>query len=158
MKLWKYIYCLLLIISTSCVFGQQPFHTSNTNLDYEIETGTLNLTSRLYTAGLEKAVGEKSVNKSSFENKLKSYLNNKITLKINGKPINLAYYGFQTNDQTTRVYLKAEKINDIENLDIRFAPLMDVYDDQQNFISVDIKNNRKKLVIKKENEMIKVNF
>jgi hypothetical protein len=158
MKLWKFISCLILIISTSTTFGQQAFHTSNTNLDYEIETGTLNLTSRLYTAGLEKAVGEKTTNKSAFEGKLKNYINNKITIKINGKPINLSYYGFQTNEQTTRVYLKAEKISDIENLDIRFALLMDVFDDQQNFISVDIKNNRKKLVLKKDNEIIKVNF
>lgn len=159
MKIWKYISCLIIItLSSICAFGQQNFHTSNTNIDYEMENGSLNITSRLYTNGIEKAIGEKTVNKANFDSKLKNYINNKVILKIDGKPINLSYIGFQANEQTTRVYLKVEKINDINSLDIKFALLMDVYDDQQNFLNLDIKNNRKKLVIRKENEIVKVNF
>jgi len=158
MKFWKYISLTAILFLSVLSFGQQNFHTSNTNVDYEIETGTLNLMSRLYTSGLEKALNEKTSNKSSFENKLKNYLNDKILIKVNGKPINIIYSSFQTNDQTTRIYMKAEKINNITALDVKFALLMDVYDDQQNFISVDINNNRKKLVVRKENEILKINF
>lgn len=158
MRPWKYIPIIAFIFVSINIFGQQNFHTSNTNVDYAVETGALNLTTRLYTTSIEKAVNEKTTNKSSFESKLKNYIDNKVNLKINGKPVHLVYYGFQVTDQTTRIYMKADKINDIEALDIRFAILMDVYEDQQNFISIDIKNNRKKLVVRKENEILKVNF
>ncbi|HEY4539603.1 MAG TPA: DUF6702 family protein [Faecalibacter sp.] len=158
MKIWKYILPLLLVLATIPIFGQQQFHTSNTNIDYEIESGTLNLTSRLYTAGIEKAVGEKTTNKSSFDAKLKNYINNKVSIKVNGKPVNVSYYGFQTNDHTTRIYLKAEKISDIQSIEIKFALLMDTYEDQQNFLKVDIKNNKKPFVIRKENEILKITF
>jgi len=158
MRPLKYILTLILFVTSYTIFAQQQFNTSNTNIDYEIETGTLNITSRLYTGALEKAVGEKTGNKSSFDAKLKAYINKNIDIKVNGKPINVSYYGFQTSDQTTRVYLKAEKINDISSLDIRFAILIDVYDDQQNFINLDVKNNKKKIVIRKDNEVIKANY
>lgn len=158
MKFWKYILSLVLIVISINLSAQQQFHTSNTSIDYEIETGTLNITSRLYTAGIEKAVGEKTTNKSAFDAKLKAYILNKVDLKVNGKPVHVSYYGFQTNDQTTRLYLKVDKLNDISSLDIRMALLMDAFDDQQNFIKVDIKNNRKSFVIRKETEIIKINF
>lgn len=157
MKIWKYILPLLLVLGTIPLFGQ-AFHTSNTNVDYEIESGTLNLTSRLYTASIEKAVGEKTSNKSAFDAKLKSYINNKVQIKVNGKPVNVSYYGFQTNDQTTRIYLNAEKISDIQSIEIKFALLMDTYEDQQNFLKIDIKNNKKQFVIRKENEILKITF
>ena len=158
MKMWKYILSLVLIVTSINLFAQQQFNTSNTNIDYELETGTLNITSRLYTVAIEKAVGEKTTNKSSFDAKLKSYINNKVDLKINGKPVNVSYYGFQTNEQTTRIYLKVEKLNDISSLDIRLALLMDTYNDQQNFMKIDIKNNRKSFVIRKDTEVVKINF
>ncbi|MBF0597635.1 DUF6702 family protein [Faecalibacter rhinopitheci] len=158
MKMWKYILSLVLIVTSINLFAQQQFNTSNTNIDYELETGTLNITSRLYTVAIEKAVGEKTTNKSSFDAKLKNYINNKVDLKINGKPVNVSYYGFQTNEQTTRIYLKVEKLNDISSLDIRLALLMDTYSDQQNFMKIDIKNNRKSFVIRKDTEVVKINF
>lgn len=158
MKFWKYILTLLLSVFSLNLFAQQQFHTSNTSIDYEIESGTINISSRLYTSAIEKAVGEKTTNKSAFDAKLKNYINHKVDLKINGRPINVSYFGFQTNDQTTRIYLKAEKISDISSLEIKFALLMDQFPDQQNFLKVDIKNNRKSFVIRKENEIIKINF
>ena len=158
MKFWKYLLTLLICVFSINLFAQQQFHTSNTSIDYEIESGTLNISSRLYTSAIEKAVGEKTANKSAFDAKLKSYINQKVDLKINGKPINVSYFGFQTNDQTTRIYLKAEKISDISSLEIKFALLMDQFTDQQNFLKVDIKNNRKSFVVKKETEVIKINF
>ena len=159
MKYLKYIFSLTILLTALnlCAQGQQ-FRTSNTNIDYELESGTLNITTRLFTSAIEKAIGEKTVNKSAFDSKLKNYINNKVDIKINGKPMNVSYYGFQTNDQTTRIYLKVDKVNDIKSLEIRLALLMDTFEDQQNFIKTDIKNNRKSFVVRKDKEIIKVNF
>jgi len=158
MKFVKYIFSLTLLLTALNLCAQQNFNTSNTSVDYEQQSGTLNITTRLYTAAIEKVLNEKTSNKSNFDAKLKSYINNKVDIKINGKPIHLSYYGFQTNEHTTRLYLKVDKINDITSLELKLGLLMDYYDDQQNFIKVDIKNNRKSFVIRKESEVIKINF
>ena len=159
MKFVKYIFSLTLLITTLNLSAQgQQFHTSNTNVDYELQSGTLNVTTRLFTSAIEKAIGEKTINKSAFDNKLKAYINNKVDIIVNGKPVNVSYYGSQTNDQTTRIYLKVDKINDITSLEIRLALLMETFDDQQNFIKIDIKNNRKSFVSRKDKEYIKVSF
>ena len=150
-------YLIIIIFSSNNLYAQQ-FHTSNSKIDYEVQSGTLNITTRLFTAGLEKALGEKTTNKSSFESKLRTYINKKVDIKINKKDANISYYGFQTNDQTTRIYLKIEKITSIESLDIRLALLMDVYDDQQNFINVDIKDLRKSFTVRNETDILKINL
>ncbi len=150
-------YLIIIIFSSNNLYAQQ-FHTSNSKIDYEVQSGTLNITTRLFTAGLEKALGEKTTNKSSFESKLRTYINKKVDIKINKKDANISYYGFQTNDQTTRIYLKIEKITAIESLDIRLALLMDVYDDQQNFINVDIKDLRKSFTVRNETDVLKINL
>ena len=150
-------YLIIIIFSSNNLYAQQ-FHTSNSKIDYEVQSGTLNITTRLFTAGLEKALGEKTTNKSSFESKLRTYINKKVDIKINKKDANISYYGFQTNDQTTRIYLKIEKITSIESLDIRLALLMDVYDDQQNFINVDIKDLRKSFTVRNETDVLKINL
>ena len=159
MKFLKYIFSLSLLITTLNLSAQkQQFNTSNTNVDYELQTGTLNVTTRLFTSAIEKAIGEKTTNKASFDSKLKSYINSKVDIIVNEKPVKVSYYGFQTNEQTTRIYLKVDQINDISSLEIRLALLMDVYDNQQNAIRIDIKNNRKSFTIRKDSEKIKITF
>ena len=150
-------YLIIVFFSANNLCAQQ-FHTSNTKIDYEVQSGTLNITTRLFTAGLEKALNEKVTNKSSFENKLRNYINKKVDIKINKKDANISYYGFQSNDQTSRIYLKIEKITAIESLEIRLALLMDVFEDQQNFINVDIKNLRKSFTVRNDTDILKINL
>lgn len=158
MNLIKYIAFLLSIIFYSNPLYAQQFHTSNSKIDYDLQSGTLTITSRLYTAGLEKALNEKTTNKSSFDSKLRNYINKKVDIKVNKKDANISYYGFQTNDQTTRIYLKIEKINSIQNLEVKLALLLDVFEDQQNFITVDIKDLRKTFTIRNETDILKINL
>ncbi len=158
MNYLKYIFSLLFMTLTFAFTQAQEFHTSNTKIDYEVESGTLNMTTRFFTSHLEKAVGEKTSNKAAFEGKLKGYLNNKLSVKVNGKPITLAYFGFQTNDKSTRIYLKVEKVSDISSLEMKLDFLTEVFDDQQNMVNVEIKNNRKTYSLRKDNDQIKMTF
>lgn len=136
-------------------FGQD-FHASTTKV--EIESGTLKLTAKFFTDDLEKAVGVSTSNKSDFDSKAKNYSNGKLTVKVNGQPINLVYVGSQTNDKSTRIYLKAENINDIKDIEIKNSMLIELFGDQQNLVTFDINGVRKSFTAKKGNEIGKVTF
>ena len=56
MKYIKYLFSLLLVL-VAFNLSAQDFHTANIKVDYEQETGTLNITARTFTNQLEKAVG-----------------------------------------------------------------------------------------------------
>ena len=103
MKYFKYLFSLLMVF-VALNLNAQDFHTSHIKVDYEQETGTLNITYRFFTTHLEKAVGESVTNKSAFENKLKAYVNNKVDVKVNGKNVNATDFIYSVNDKSTRIF------------------------------------------------------
>lgn len=92
---------------------------------------------------MEKAVGADVSNKSNFENKLKAYVNSKVDVKVNGKALGTSYYGYQVNDKSTRVFFKFDKISDISSIELKVALLTDIFNDQQNIVTFDVKNKKK---------------
>jgi CRISPR/Cas system CMR subunit Cmr4 (Cas7 group RAMP superfamily) len=157
MKFLKHILSVLLLIVTLNA-SAQDFHTSNIKVDYEQDTGTLNITCRLFTAHLEKAVGENVGNKSAFENKLKAYVDKNLDVKINGKNVNATDFIYSVNDKSTRIFYKVGKVSDINSLEMKVGLLTDVFNDQQNIVNVDIKNNRKNANLSSGNEVFKMSF
>ncbi|GEM52791.1 hypothetical protein HX001_10295 [Empedobacter brevis] len=157
MKHLKYLFSLLLVLITFNL-SAQDFHTANIKVDYEQETGTLNITARTFTNQLEKAVGADVSNKSNFENKLKSYVNSKVDVKVNGKALGTSYYGYQVNDKSTRVFFKFDKISDISSIELRVALLTDIFNDQQNIVTFDVKNKKDTKVLTGSNDVVKLSF
>jgi len=136
----------------------QGFHTANIKVDYEQETGTLNITARTFTDQLEKVVGTDVSNKSTFENKLKSYVNNNLDLKVNGKSLGTSYYGYQVNDKSTRIFFKFENVSDINSIELKISLLTDVFSDQQNIVTFDVKNKKNTTFLTKQNTVVSLTF
>lgn len=147
---------IIFLISFFSFSYAQEFHASTTKI--EIDAGELRLTSKFFTVDLEKAVGASTSNKSDFDNKAKKYLNDKMILKVNGTPVNLIYNGSQTNDKSTRIYLKAVNISEIREIEMKNSMLIEMFEDQQNLLTFDINGVRKSLTTKKGTETGKVTF
>jgi len=157
MKYFKHLFSLLLVFSCLNIFAQE-FHTANIKVDYEQETGTLNITARTFTDQLEKVVGTNVSNKSTFENKLKSYVSNNLDLKVNGKSLGTSYYGYQVNDKSTRIFFKFENVSDVNSLELKISLLTDVFSDQQNIVTFDIKNKKNTTFLTKQNTVVNLTF
>lgn len=134
----------------------QDFHASTTKVEYE--AGSLKLTAKFFTDDLEKAVGASTTSKSDFDNKARSYSSSRLTVKVNGALVGLTYVGSQTTDKSTRIYLKADGIGGINDLEIKNAMLTEMFADQQNLITFDINGVRKSFTAKKGDESGKVTF
>lgn len=134
----------------------QDFHASTTKVEYE--NGTLSITAKFFTTDLEKAVGTSVGSKDSFDAKAKSYAASKLTLRVNGTNVPLSYNGFQTNDKSTRIYLKAYDIKDIKDIEVKNGMLVETYSDQQNLVTFDVNGVRKSFTAKRGNESGKVSF
>lgn len=157
MNYFKHLFSLLFIFVAFNIFGQD-FHTANIKVDYEQETGTLNISARTFTPHLEKAVGADVTNKSGFENKLKAYVNDNVDVKINGKSLGTSYYGYQVNDKSTRIFFKYDNISDINTIEVKTSLLTDIYPDQQNIVTFDIKNKKNTIVLTSKNTVAKMSL
>ena len=155
MKNLKFIMVFLAAGLVSLAFVQD-FHASTTKVEYE--SGTLKLTAKFFTADLETAVGANVSSKDSFDSKAKSYTNSNLVVRVNGAAVPLTYVGSQTNDKSTRLYLKAENIKDIKEIEIKNSMLISNFSDQQNLVTFDINGVRKSFTAKKGGETGKVTF
>src|SRR5690606_29828342 len=116
---------ILILLVTLGIGGfafSQDFHASNTKVEYE--NGTLKLTAKFFTSDLEKAVGASVGSKDSFDSKAKAYVNTNLVVRVNGNNVPLTYVGSQTNDKSTRLYLKVDSIKDIQEIEIKNAMLI----------------------------------
>lgn len=134
----------------------QDFHASTTKV--ELEAGSLKLTAKFFTSDLEKAVGTSTSNKTDFDSKARNYSSSRLTVKINGEPVTLTYVGSQTMDKSTRIYLKADNVSGVSDIEIRNSMLVELFPDQQNLVTFDINGVRKSFTAKKGSESGKVTF
>ncbi len=134
----------------------QDFHASTTKVEFE--AGSLKLTAKFFTADLEKAIGASTSSKADFDSKARSYSSSKLTVKVNGTPVTLSYVGFQTTDKSTRIYLKADNVSGIKDIEVKNGMLIELFPDQQNLVTFDINGVRKSFTAKQGNESGKVTF
>ena len=156
MKNLKYIFVLLFFTSFANFSFAQGFHTSTTNVEYE--NGTLKITAKFFTDDLEKAVGASANSKDSFDARAKIYSQSKLIVNVNGANIPLTYVGYQTNDKSTRVYLKADGITNIREVEVTNLMLVDTFQDQQNLVTFDINGVRKSFTARKGSDSGKLTF
>lgn len=147
---------LFWMVGTLSFANAQDFHASTTKVEYE--NGALKLTAKFFTADLEKAVGSPVSSKDSFDSKAKGYATANLSIKVNGTTIPLSYIGSQTNDKSTRLYLKTDNIADIKEIEIRNGMLVETFSDQQNLVTFDINGVRKSFTAKRGSESGKVSF
>ena len=148
---------ILLFTIGLCGFAfSQDFHASTTKVEFE--NGTLKLTAKFFTSDLETAVGASVNSKDSFDNKARAYANSNLVVRVNGTVVSLTYVGSQTNDKSTRLYLKADNIKDIKEIEIKNSMLISSFSDQQNLGTFDVNGVRKSFTAKKGNETGKVIF
>jgi len=150
---------ILILLVTFGIGGfsfSQDFHASNTKVEYE--NGTLKLTAKFFTTDLEKAVGASVGAKDSFDSKAKAYANTNLVVRVNGTQVPLAYVGSQTNDKSTRLYLKADNIKDIKEIEVKNSMLISIFADQQNLVTFDVNGVRKSFTAKKGSETGNVSF
>lgn len=156
MKNLKYIFSFFLLSSIFLFGNAQDFHTSTTKVEYE--KGSLKLMAKFFTVDLEKAVGASVNSKDNFDAKAKAYSGSKLSVKINGNNVPLAYVGFQTSDKSTRLYFKIDNVGDIKELDVTNSMLIEIFPDQQNLVTFDVNGVRKSFTAKKGSDSGKLNF
>lgn len=150
------IFSILMMIGTSGLIKAQDFHASTTKVEYI--NNSLQLTAKFFTADLEKALGVSAGSKTNFDAKAKAYSAGTLTMKVNGNPVTLSYVGSETSDKSTRLYLKADGLTNIKEIEIKNGMLIDVFSDQQNLVTFDVNGVRKSFTAKKGSDSGKLTF
>lgn len=167
MKIRILLVILVLTGLTLSSFNLHKHYISLTQIEYNEGEKALQITMRFFIDDLEKAV-ETRFDKNlalATEDELKNanayierYLDSKFKLWINGTEQSPKYLGKQYEDDQVFFFLELEKVENIEIIEVQNSVLMEVYEEQQNYIKLSIGEIEKTFILIKANdkEMLKI--
>ena len=142
MKFFKTSLVLILFqILTSSV--SHKFYVSTTNVEYVPEIQTIQIISKIFVEDLEKVLQEryspllvlnpKKETKTDI-NYLKKYVNQKLKIIVNNKPVELIYIGKEYDIDIVNLYFEIKNISELTSIEIINKILFDMFPEQQNII------------------------
>ncbi len=160
----KFIWVLIIPMMA---FGLHDHHISLTKINYDKDKKSVQVTMRYFIDDVEKVLesryeltmelATKSENKKS-DQYLETYINQKFKISINDLEQTYVYLGKEYEDDLVYFYLEIENIDDIKNIEVQNSMLVEEFEDQQNFIKLNIGNVHKTFILIKANdkEMLKL--
>jgi len=167
MKIRILLTILVLTSLTLSSFRPHKHYISLTQIEYNESEKALQITMRFFIDDLEKAVGSRFDKKLALatDEELKNanvyierYLESKFNLWVNGTEVSPNYLGKKYEDDQVFFFLEVDKVENIEMIEVQNSMLMEVYEEQQNYVKLRLGDVDKTFILIKANdkEMLKM--
>jgi len=130
-----------------------PIHISTLEIEHNAADKNLEITCKIFWDDFETALTKTNnskrvdlTNEKNLElnNKLISaYINNHLSLTIDGKPVSLNFVGFEKEDAVIYSYLEVNNISTVKKVSMTNNIMHDMFEDQTEIIHVIVNGNRK---------------
>lgn len=165
MKRFRNIIWLLII--PILAFGIHKHYISLTKVDYIKEKKTIQITMKFFLDDIELALENRmdepmelaTKDENKLANKyLETYVNQKFKIWINKNEMSYSYLGKEYDNNEVLFYLELENIDQISSIEIENSMLFETFEEQQNYIKLDIGSVQKTFILVKANvkEMLKL--
>jgi hypothetical protein len=126
-----------------------PFHVSVTEVDWNEELQSAEITCRVFYDDFEVATG---VRVDDLTNEVvEKYVREKFTFRLDESEKEMNFVGFEFQQDVVFIYWEYKSIKDFNNILIENRILLEVYDDQENIIHIQKKDKIKSLRINHSN-------
>jgi hypothetical protein len=78
---------------------------------------------------------------------IKKYINKKIEVQLDGKPMDVNYIGREYEDDMILLYMEIPKVKSVRKITVKNALLTDLFSEQKNLVHVKYKGNTKSLIL-----------
>ncbi|OUS03415.1 peptidase E [Flavobacteriales bacterium 33_180_T64] len=157
----------LVIIFPLFLSNAHKYYVSVTQINYVKEKKSIQITSRIDISDLELTLQERfdeSIKLTSIDEKsivdeyVKTYLTQKIEIKINTQDIPFNYLGKEYDNDVVVCYLEIENIEDINTIEISNTVLLDMFPKQKNIVKTKINAKVNNLIFTKDDRNQYLNF
>jgi len=159
-----YFFCLLLVIPILAL-GVHKHYISLTKVDFIKEKKVIQVTMKFFIDDIELALenkhGQAMELTTKDENKmadkfLEGYIRQKFKVWVNEEEKAYAYLGKEYENNEVFFYLELENISDIKTIEIQNSMLFEEFEEQQNYIKLNIENVQKTFILLKANNKDKL--
>ena len=157
---------LLLIVWIGLEF-LHPFYVSLTDIRYNPEVQSIEVSQRIFWDDLEPVLAKKFKVKVDFldpenpqelDKMVETYLLEMNEILINNQSIPLVYLGHEIEEDTVWFYLEGKVANYPESVKLRNSMLVQEFDTQQNIVNFYLRERPKSLITTKNNEWGEILF
>lgn len=163
----KFFRWFLLLSVVACLsFTLHKYYVSMTEIKYVKDKKEIQISMRLFIDDFEKVLSDqfKKPFALSTDKELKDadkyinfYLLQNFRLIINGKALKLDFLGKEYENDVVYLYAEVKDIVSVQSIEIQNRMLFERFEDQQNYIKLDMNNQKKTFILTKEidKELIK---
>ncbi|MGI9550915.1 MAG: DUF6702 family protein [Aurantibacter sp.] len=136
---------VILIVTIGVFSGHlHPFHLSICELEYDTDSKSIQITSRLFQDDFEVALDELAQSKGYFsqtgtseaKKDLQDYFDQHLRVSINDQPYTHKFLGFEIEENVVWCYLEIERVDFIGEISIQYSALVDTFNDQINLAHI----------------------
>lgn len=129
-----------------------PIHVSTAIIEYNKQDHKWEITCTIFTDDFEAALTKQNHGKidlnsaamhTAMDALVKSYLQQNLQIKTDGKATLLNYLGFEINKESADVYLESEVVGTVKKVVVNDSLLQNQFDDQINIVHITVNGNRK---------------
>lgn len=127
------------------VSWMHPYFISMTEIEHDKSTNTIEVSVRIFTDDFEKTIRQTYTGKVDLLNKnekanseklIQQYITKHLSIKADGKILNLKFDGFESEEGSIWSYFECNNISSLKTLEVNNTILYDYKDQQVNFIHV----------------------
>lgn len=129
-----------------------PLHVSVTEINHNAIDKTLEISCKLFTDDFEKVLAQNyktnidlinPTDRPAMEKLVNDFIHLHLTIKADGKPVQLSYLGYEKDNDAIYSYFEADSIGTVKKLDITNNILYELFTDQINLMHVTVGGKRK---------------
>ncbi len=144
------ILCFFALVLTSAYIVKHPFYMSVSEIKYDAQQKTLQISIKQFTSDLETAlrkVSGKKIDilhpkvKSEVDTTLFKYIDKRFQMKVNNKLCQLKYIGYEKEEEAIWTYLEVENIDLPKKVEISDGLLYDYISQQINLVKFTVGAN-----------------
>jgi hypothetical protein len=129
-----------------------PYHVSVVEMEHNPKEKTLEVSCKIFTDDFENALVKnfkrkidltRPAEKAAMDSMVKKYVLNHLQLRVNDRPVALAYVGFETEKEATYAYVQVENVAAVKKVSLTNSLLYDLFNDEVNIMHLVVGGNRK---------------
>jgi len=140
-------FLFVMLAAVFCTSAVEPhkFYVSKTTIELNPRSGMFEISSKIFTDDLEKAIGSTEVNPvrlgsdkeaADADQRIESYLKQHLSIKINNVPVELRYVGKEVESDLAFCYLEFYNAIDFTTIEVTNTILYEHFAEQQNIVDL----------------------
>lgn len=141
---------LLLMVVPLLMGLSHPFYVSVTEVEYKSASKEIGIVCKVFPDDMEETLRlftQKKFDISKQDDKeinasLEAYFKKHLTIKVNGKPTNSMFLGYENIKESTYIYFNVPNISNVKSIELNSDLMYEYHAGQTNIVHLSIDNKR----------------